>query len=175
MHYSGVKVLLRTLLVFWFALSAHAAANTQWRLLLSTEVAKPGDTVLAGLEMKIPPKWHTYWRNPGDSGIPTSIKWTLPSGIKAGELQWPIPKKFTESQGEISLVTYIYEDTVVLLIPMEISKDVAPGQFQLQGKVSWQECEQLCVQGHTDVTATLTIGTETKLSADAPLISQWQH
>lgn len=130
---------------------------------------------MAGLEMKIPTKWHTYWRNPGDSGIATSIKWTLPPGVKAGEILWPVPRKFTESQGEISLVTYIYEDTAVLLIPLEISKDVPSGRLDIQGKVSWQECEQLCVQGHTDVTATLNIGTETKPSADAALIDQWRQ
>ncbi|MGZ5506463.1 MAG: protein-disulfide reductase DsbD family protein [Limisphaerales bacterium] len=175
MHYSGVKVLLRTLLAFFFVVSAHAAANTQWRLVLSTDAVQPGQTVMAGLEMKIPTKWHTYWRNPGDSGIATSIKWTLPPGVKAGEIQWPVPKKFTETQGEISLVTYIYEDTAVLLIPLEISKDIAPGPLQIHGKVSWQECEQLCVQGHTDVTATLNIGTETKPSADAALIDQWRQ
>lgn len=168
-------MLLRTLLVFWFALSAHAAANTQWRLILSADTAKPGDTVFAGLEMKIPAKWHTYWRNPGDSGIATSIKWTLPNGIKAGEIQWPVPKKFTESQGDISLTTYIYEDTVVLLIPLEIAKDAPSGPIEMKGKVSWQECEELCVQGHTDVSTTLTIGASTKSSVDAAIIENWRQ
>lgn len=169
-----MKVLLRTLLAFWIVLSAHAAANTEWRLVLSADTVQPGQTVWAGLEMKIPSSWHTYWSNPGDSGIAPAIKWTLPNGVKAGEIQWPIPKKFTESAGEISLVTYIYEDTAVLLIPLEISKDAPPGQINIQGKVSWQECEKLCVQGHTDVTATLNIGTETKPSADAALFDQWR-
>jgi thiol:disulfide interchange protein len=170
-----VKVLLRILLAFCLSLSAFGEAKTQWRLILSEETAQPGQTVWAGLEMKIPPKWHTYWRNPGDSGIVTSIKWTLPSTIKPGEIQWPIPKKFTESQGEISLTTYIYEDTVVLLIPLEIAKDAPTGPVELRGKVSWQECEQLCVQGHIDVSATLTIGTPTKPSVDAAMIEQWRQ
>jgi thiol:disulfide interchange protein DsbD len=171
---SDVKVCLRIVLAFCLSLSAFGEAKTQWRLILSEETAQPGQTVWAGLEMKIPPKWHTYWRNPGDSGIPTSIKWTLPNGIKAGDIQWPVPTKFTESQGEVSLTTYIYHDTVVLLIPLEIAKDAPPGPIDLRGKVAWQECEQLCVQGHTDVSATLTVGTTTKPSADAALIEQWR-
>ena len=175
MQASWVKVLLRILLAFCLSLSAFGEAKTQWRLILSEETAQPGQTVWADLEMKIPPKWHTYWRNPGDSGIATSIKWTLPPGIKAGDIQWPVPKKFTESQGEISLTTYIFEDTAVLLIPLEIAKDAPTGPVQLRGKVSWQECEQLCVQGHTDVSATLTIGTPSKPSVDVATIEQWRQ
>lgn len=172
MHSFGVKVLLRTLLAFWVAIAAQGAANTQWRLTLSADTAQPGQTVMAALEMQIPPKWHTYWRNPGDSGIAPSIQWTLPKGVKAGEIQWPVPHKLVESAGDVSLVTYIYEDTAVLLIPLEVSKDAPAGRIEIQGKVSWQECEQLCVQGHTDVTATLNIGSETKPSADAATIER---
>jgi thiol:disulfide interchange protein len=163
------------MLAFFVSLSAFGGAKTQWRLILSNDTARPGETVFAGLEMKIPQAWHTYWRNPGDSGIATSIQWTLPNTFKAGEILWPVPKKFTESQGEISLTTYIYEDTAVLLIPFEISKDAAPGTLKLEGKVSWQECEQLCIQGHTDVAATITVGAESKPSADAALIEQWKQ
>src|ERR1039458_3932577 len=53
---------------------------TQTRLLLVAEAAQPGDEVLAGVELKMAPGWHTYWRNGGDSGLPTTVKWTLPPG-----------------------------------------------------------------------------------------------
>jgi thiol:disulfide interchange protein len=172
---ASVKVLLRILLACCVSLSAFGAAKTQWRLILSEETAQPGQTVWAGLEMKIPPKWHTYWRNPGDSGIATSIKWTVPNGIKPGDIQWPVPKKFTETQGDFSQTTYIYEDTTVLLIPLEITKDAPRGRIELKGRVSWQECEQLCVQGHTDVAVTLTIGASTKPSADVAVIDLWRQ
>src|SRR5258706_15479344 len=71
-------------------LSASArAAKTEARLLLDSTVALPGDTVLAGLQMRMPSGWHTYWRNSGDSGGPTEIEWQLPPGITAGAIQWP--------------------------------------------------------------------------------------
>src|SRR5262245_19414574 len=102
-----MKTLLPAIFAFWVAFSA-SGAMSQVRLVLSAETAQPGLTVWAGLELKMPLKWHTYWRNAGDSGIPTSIKWDLPHGIKAGELQWPLPEKLGDSQDEISLITYNY-------------------------------------------------------------------
>src|SRR5689334_6013932 len=80
--------------------SAFGAAKTQTRLLLSAEAARPGDSIWAGVHMKMPPHWHTYWRNGGDSGIATEIKWTLPTGITAGEIQWPAPEKLVSKAAD---------------------------------------------------------------------------
>ena len=60
------------------------AATTQARLVLPTDAVAPGQTVLAGVRLKMAPKWHTYWRNAGDAGAPTEIEWSLPAGITAG-------------------------------------------------------------------------------------------
>lgn len=54
----------------------------------------PGKTVWLGLQLAHQPDWHTYWKNPGDSGLPTMLQWTLPSGVSAGEIAWPLPKKY---------------------------------------------------------------------------------
>ena len=72
-----------------------ARKHTRARLVLSHETARPGDTVLAGVELTMDAGWHTYWQNGGDSGQPTEIHWALPAGISAGEIQWPVPEKFT--------------------------------------------------------------------------------
>jgi DsbC/DsbD-like thiol-disulfide interchange protein len=58
------------------------------------EGAAPGQTVWLGLLLDHAPKWHTYWKNPGDSGLPTELQWTLPAGVTAGPIQWPTPTKF---------------------------------------------------------------------------------
>src|SRR5471032_2576062 len=55
----------------------------------------PGTTVWAAIRQTIEPGWHTYWRNPGDSGLATSIAWTLPKGVTAGVPSWPAPERFT--------------------------------------------------------------------------------
>src|SRR5262245_5129872 len=69
-----------------------SAANTTAKLLLSDEVARPGQTVWAGVQLRMSPGWHTYWRNGGDSGAPTTIQWTLPAGVTAGPIEWPVPE-----------------------------------------------------------------------------------
>src|SRR2546425_162704 len=77
------KILAAVLLLAGF--SAHAA-NTQARLVLAVETAKAGDTVMAGIYLHMAKDWHTYWRNSGQSGLPTTIKWELPSGVAPGEI-----------------------------------------------------------------------------------------
>src|SRR2546426_1833304 len=74
------------------------AAHTQARLLLSAETARPGDTVLAGVHLHMDKGWHTYWRNSGGSGMPTTIDWQLPAGVAAGSIQWPVPEKLPDQE-----------------------------------------------------------------------------
>src|SRR5207247_1894489 len=88
--YTPVKRLLHYALlsaVTFAPLHLQAAPKTDARLLLDHRTARPGDTVLAGVHLRMAPKWHTYWRYPGDSGAATKIAWTLPPGVIAGEPQ----------------------------------------------------------------------------------------
>jgi thiol:disulfide interchange protein DsbD len=153
-------------------LPVHAApsAHTQARLVLATETARPGDTVLAGVQLRMDPRWHTYWRNPGASGIATKIEWQLPPGVAAGPTQWPVPEKLPDED----LTTYIYTNAVVLIVPLKLAADVRSGPLDLKASVSWLECDVQCVPGGASVKATLNVGTETKPSKDTALIEAWQ-
>ncbi|MBI3881535.1 MAG: thioredoxin family protein [Verrucomicrobia bacterium] len=162
--------LLALPLLLALATPALAANKTSVRLLLAVESAKPGDTVLAGIHLKMEPKWHTYWRNSGDSGMPTTVKWTLPKGITAGEIEWPLPEKFVVADQ----TTYAYHDEVVLVVPLKIPPDAPTGLMELHARVAWLECEVQCVQGKTEVAATLNIAGETRPSADAALIEKFR-
>ena len=124
---------------------------------------------MAGVHLRMKPHWHTYWRNPGGSGQATSIDWQLPPGVTAGEIQWPVPEKLPAEE----LTTYIYDNDVVLLVPLKISDNAATGPLILKAKVAWLECATQCVPGHGDVQATLNVGSESKPSADAALIEAW--
>src|SRR5882672_5245793 len=64
-----------------FASFSVQAAHTQARLVLAAESARPGDTVLAGIHLHMEPRWHTYWKNPGASGLAPTNEWQLPSGV----------------------------------------------------------------------------------------------
>src|SRR2546421_8497263 len=121
------------------ALTADAAGKTEARLLLAKQTAAPGETVLAAVQLRMQPRWHTYWRNAGDSGDRTRIEWQLPAGGTAGEIQWPVPEKITLA----GLTSYIYHNEVLLLVPLTIPKNAPAGPLDLKAAVSWLECEEL--------------------------------
>ena len=148
-------------------LAAGTAPRTQVSLLLDQEVAQPGDTVMAGVRLKMAPGWHTYWRNSGESGGPTTIEWQLPEGITAGPIQWPVPEKL-ETAG---ITTFVYHDEVLLLTPLSLARDLTPGARQIKAAVSWLECEKVCVLGETDVEAVFGVGPESKPSGEATVFA----
>lgn len=155
---------------FLLAAVSAQAAHTQARLLLSADTVKPGDTILAGVELQMDPGWHTYWQNSGASGMPTKIDWQLPPGLTAAEIQWPLPEKLIEED----LTTYIYTNKVILLSAIKLAPNLPAGPLQLKAKVSWLECAVQCVPGHADVQAVLNAGAETRLSKDSAELEAWQ-
>jgi thiol:disulfide interchange protein/DsbC/DsbD-like thiol-disulfide interchange protein len=163
-----VRILLLTLFCL-ASLTAHAA-HTQVTLLLSDDTAKPGDTVWAGVDLKMDPDWHTYWKNSGDAGLPTTIAWQLPTGVTAGDILWPLPEKLPP----IEVTTYGYNDEVILLVPLKIAANVPAGPITLTANVAWLECKDACVPGKATVQTTLNIGSETKPSANVATIESWR-
>ncbi|MFO1512746.1 MAG: protein-disulfide reductase DsbD family protein [Verrucomicrobiota bacterium] len=165
--YTRVKRIVAVGLFLVIALLGTAnAAHTRVSLLLSATDAKPGDTVLAAVRLQMDPGWHTYWRNGGDSGGPTKIEWQLPPGITAGEIQWPVPEKYVVE----GLVTYVYHEEAMLLVPLKLANELKPGALELKAKVSWLECEKVCVPGNKIVSAALEIAASSRPSSDATLI-----
>ena len=81
-----LKIVLLVSLAF-APLVAQPAGRIHPRLIFAAETAPPGDTIFAGVELRMDPGWHTYWRNGGDSGGPPTIDWKLPKGVTAGEIQ----------------------------------------------------------------------------------------
>ena len=118
------------LLLCALPLSAAPKAHTRANLILANEVVRPGETIWAGIHLRMEKNWHTYWRNPGGSGMSTSVDWELPQGIKAGAIQWPLPEKLSD-QG---LTSYIYENETVLLVPLTVSSEVKPGRNRAESK-----------------------------------------
>lgn len=167
-----MRTLLKLLPVVWLGLAAHPAhaAHTQVKLLLSADTARPGSTIWAGVDMKMDPDWHTYWKNPGEAGMATKIQWQLPPGVTAGEIQWPLPEKFPP----VEVTTYGYNNEVMLLVPLKLAANLKPGPMDLKAKVSWLECKEECIPGGATVRAKLNIGPETRTSADAKTIDLWK-
>ncbi|MDO8277477.1 MAG: protein-disulfide reductase DsbD family protein [Burkholderiaceae bacterium] len=105
----------------------------------------PGAPLWLGLQLIHKPEWHTYWKNSGDSGLPTQLEWRLPAGVSAGEIVWPVPKKIPIG----NLANYGYENTVLLPVPMTISSEFRPAALQdsleVRLKASWLVCRKECI------------------------------
>ncbi|MDD2809332.1 thioredoxin family protein [Rhodoferax sp.] len=105
----------------------------------------PGEAVWVGLQLIHQPDWHTYWKNSGDSGQPTTLSWTLPPGVLAGEIAWPVPKKLPIG----NLANYGYADTVLLPVPLTITPDFKPNalnpELLVKLQASWLVCKLECV------------------------------
>jgi thiol:disulfide interchange protein DsbD len=171
-HLTGMKWILGLLLALInSAVWAQPTPHTKATLYLSDSTAKPGSTVTAALHLKMDEGWHTYWKNPGDSGKATKIVWDLPPGVTVGEIHWPVPEKL-ELDG---LFTYVFNDEATLIIPLTIGADAAAGTVAIKGKATWLECEKSCIPGSAKLEATLTIGTDEKPSENLARIKEWQE
>lgn len=163
------------LLVLAGAVSVQAAGlqnlHTRATLLLSAETARPGETITAAIRLQMDQGWHTYWRNPGESGMATSATWELPAGVTAGDLLWPPPEAYTVAD----MTTYVYHREVLLLVPLTLGPNLKPGPLELKGRVDWLECEVACVPGSAEVAAALRIGSDSQPSPHVPLIERWRQ
>jgi len=105
------------------------------------------------LRLKPEAGWHVYWRNPGDSGIPTSLSWTLPAGVTAGEIQWPYPHR--ESLG--TLTNYGYSEDTLHLVPLTLGSQVPAGPLPLHAKARWLVCSDICIPGSAELDLSLPV------------------
>jgi thiol:disulfide interchange protein DsbD len=87
-------------------------------LIADTKEVSPGRPFTVGIRFKVAKGWHLYWRFPGDSGAAPEVQWTLPKGIHAGPIQWPLPH-LLKSEGD--LFTHVYEGD--LLLPVEFTTE----------------------------------------------------
>lgn len=137
-------------------------------LLASVTSVAPGSRFEVALKLKHDPHWHTYWLNPGDTGLPTKIKWTLPQGFSAGELEFPAPERIAVGE----LVNFGYEGEIVLLTTISAPQDLAVGQsIDLIANASWLICLEECIPGKAQLKLTLNAAAQAEASAAAPLIA----
>ncbi|ANH69720.1 hypothetical protein ABE85_22890 [Mitsuaria sp. 7] len=145
-----------------------ATDEVQVRLISASSQVAPGQTLLLALEQRIATHWHTYWKNPGDSGQPTSIEWTLPKGATAGEILWPAPRRFDVGP----ITNYGYEDQVLLLTEVRLPQDLTPGTIAtLTAEATWLVCREECIPQQATLALSLPIAAAAKPSADASALS----
>lgn len=114
----------------------------------------PGQTATVALRLVHAAGWHTYWKNPGASGLPTKLEWTVPPGFAAGEIRWPAPE-ITDTGG---LVTYGYGGEQLLLVDIAVPATAQPGaSVTLRARAEWLMCKESCVPGEAKVALTLPV------------------
>lgn len=149
------------ILAGWTALAGSAAAQThdgvellRAELIADSAGIVPGRPLTLGLHLKMADGWHTYWENPGDSGLPVTAEWELPEGFRVTDLQWPLPLRL-EEPGNIEV--YAYKDEVLLLARLFPPRAIDAGEVTLQAGVEWLVCEKICLPGGAEVSLTLPV------------------
>ncbi len=115
----------------------------------------PGQPFWAALRLVPEAGWHTYWRNPGDTGLPTRIEWTLPAGSEAGEIQWPIPERIDY----LGLINYGFHGDTLLLTRITPPVDLPTDQpYRINAVAKWLVCADICIPGETTLALELPVG-----------------
>ncbi|MBA4267024.1 MAG: protein-disulfide reductase, partial [Comamonadaceae bacterium] len=125
--------------------------------------AGPGQAVWVGLQLSHAPEWHTYWKNSGDSGLPTELQWTLPPGVSAGEVAWPTPRKFPLG----NLANYGFDGTVLLPVPLTVSPDFRGSHIDVQLYAAWLVCRKECIPEEGNFALRIPVDGSTGLNAQA--------
>jgi len=149
-----------------FANEATAAAGPHGTVDLISEQAsiQPGRVFRVGLHFQLEKGWHIYWLNPGDSGEPPKVQWTLPTGFRAGSLEWPTPRRIADH----TLIDYGYEDEVLLPVGIRPPASLAPGRdADLRLILTWLVCRETCIPARAALALSLPVRKDTRRSPSA--------
>lgn len=102
---------------------------------------RPGQPFWLGLAIEHKPHWHTYWKNPGDSGLPTTLQWTLPPGFAAGEIDWPTPRRLPIGP----LMNHGYEGRLLLPVKVEVPSGYGGDTLSVKLRADWLVCKDVCI------------------------------
>ena len=152
------RALIVGLCVFALALASaraqDAADLAKVELLAEPAAIAPGEPFTVGIKLSMKEHWHTYWRNPGDSGEPTRVTWKLPRRFAAGDLQWPTPSLIRVGPA----ANFGYEGETILLARVTPPRDLKSGTTaNLAADVAYLVCEKICIPGEASVSLSLPV------------------
>ncbi|MCU0893859.1 MAG: thioredoxin family protein [Rhodospirillales bacterium] len=135
---------------------AAASERVNASLVAETATVVPGSAFWVALRLDIADGWHTYWRNPGDSGEPTRIDWRLPDGVSASEIHWPAPEAIPYGP----LVNFGYHGTAWHLVKISVPPDWPEDQrVSLNAEASWLVCKDICIPEGAELSLELAAAT----------------
>ncbi len=131
----------------------------------------PGEPFWIGIRMDIKDGWYVYYRNPGDSGMPMTVKWTHEKDFNISDIHWPYPEWLEASGG---LTSYGYKDSILYMMEAVAPKDLESGEeITLKVQADWLICEKVCIPEYTDLELTLPVSSQTTFNEEwLPLFSE---
>jgi thiol:disulfide interchange protein/DsbC/DsbD-like thiol-disulfide interchange protein len=139
--------------------------HTTATLITDTDAVAPGTPFHVALRLQLAPGWHTYWRNPGDAGVPPTITLHLPDAAKAGPVDWPAPVRLRQDD----LMSYAYTGDVIL--PMTVTPGESQTPLDIGANATWLVCKDICIPEQARFSLSLRPGTSAP-SAEAPLFAE---
>ncbi len=142
--FAGLVACILTLPMWVLAAPSAAVTTPQVRAELvahAPDGVAAGKPLWLGLKIEHQPHWHTYWKNPGDSGLPTTLQWTLPAGVSAGDIQWPTPGRLAIGP----LMNYGYEGTLLLPVAITVPATFKGETLDVKLHAEWLVCKDVCI------------------------------
>ena len=140
------------------------------RLLTDVDTLAPGMTFRLGLHLDQTEGWHTYWKSPGDIGLPTRIDWTVPDGAATTPFAFPVPERFDQS----GIISYGYDGEVLFFTEVTLPEDLTPGAYTLGAKADWLVCEVMCIPGAAELSLPVTVAASSD-GAPGPFAPLFDH
>jgi len=171
-------------LAVWFVPTVRAAESAPVKsgravaqLVTSYDTVAPGQDIFVALSLRLEEHWHTYWRNAGGPGYPADVHFEIvgaeADSLNFGEIIWPLPKALVSKAGDpdLTIISYAFEDRLLLPIPLRISKDVKPGQvITIKAQATYLVCDKICLPEMAELILDLTI---TNLGAEPVKDARW--
>ena len=140
---------------------AHRVDAVEAELVADVARAVPGEPFRIGLRLKHDPHWHTYWRNPGDSGLPTRFEPTGPAGATYDAIVWPAPRRLAIGD----LANYGYENDVLLSRRVSLPPSLSESTVRFEVNAQWLVCKDVCIPGEAALALELPLGTRAQPAA----------
>jgi thiol:disulfide interchange protein DsbD len=152
-----LPTLLLLLLSPWCAAAPVQQPHSAAELIAERTAVTPGQPLSVALRLALDNGWHVYWKNPGDSGMATSIAWALPAGFQPGPMQWPAPRRIDVGP----LTSYGYEGEAVHLVDIAVPADLQPGaRVPLRAKADWLVCKEICLPASANLEVELPVSAQ---------------
>ena len=138
-------------------------------LISEYDAVVPGQSFDLAVRFDLEEHWHIYWKNPGASGLSTTIDWVLPEGIEAGEVQWPAPERIQLG----GLVNYGYEEEAVFIVTLQAPEDLKLGSdLAITANLFWLICKETCLPGEAALDLVLPVAPKAEPSAEATAFAE---